>query len=64
MLVFYIKKEVHEKLHGYDTTKFLVEDYDFWLRAYQKFKFVYIPEILYKNKISWKKISSETFRRG
>ena len=45
---FLYKKEVHEKLHGYDTTKFLVEDYDFWLRAYQKFKFVYIPEILYK----------------
>ena len=45
---FLYKKEVHEKLHGYDTTKFLVEDYDFWLRAYQKFKFVYIREILYK----------------
>ena len=38
--VLKLAKEVHEKLHGYDTTKFLVEDYDFWLRAYQKFKSV------------------------
>lgn len=45
---FLYKKEVHEELNGYDTNKFLVEDYDFWLRAYRKFRFAYIPEILYE----------------
>lgn len=39
---------MHESLEGYDVTKFLVEDYDFWLRAYRKFKFVFVPEILYQ----------------
>lgn len=45
---FLYKKEIHLELNGYDTNKFLVEDYDFWLRAYRKFKFTYIPDILYK----------------
>lgn len=45
---FLYKKEVHTNLNGYDVNKFLVEDYDFWLRAYRKFEFVYIPEILYE----------------
>lgn len=45
---FLYKREVHEQLNGYDTNKFLVEDYDFWLRAYEKFKFYYEREILYK----------------
>lgn len=45
---FLYKKEVHDELHGYDVTKFLVEDYDFWLRAYRQFKFYFEPEILYQ----------------
>ncbi len=45
---FLYKKEVHEKLGGYDTNKFLVEDYDFWLRAYKNYKFHFVPDILYQ----------------
>lgn len=45
---FLYKREVHEELKGYDVSKFLVEDYDFWLRAYRKFKFVFVPDILYQ----------------
>lgn len=45
---FLYRRNVHEKLCGYDSTKFLVEDYDFWLRAYRCFKFVYVPEVLYQ----------------
>ncbi len=45
---FLYKKEVHDELNGYDVNKFLVEDYDFWLRAYRKFKFYFEPEILYQ----------------
>ncbi len=44
---FMYRRKVHEELGGYDTSKFLVEDYDFWLRAYEKFKFYFLPEILY-----------------
>lgn len=44
---FMYRREIHEELEGYDETKFLVEDYDFFLRAYEKYKFLYIPEILY-----------------
>lgn len=44
---FMYRRKVQEELHGYDTGKFLVEDYDFWLRAYEKFKFYFLPEILF-----------------
>lgn len=44
---FMYKKEVHINLEGYDEEKFLVEDYDFFLRAYMKYKFKYISESLY-----------------
>lgn len=45
---FMYKREVHETLGGYDVNKFLVEDYDFWLRAYRRYKFLFIPEWLYQ----------------
>lgn len=45
---FLYKREVHEKLNGYDTSKFLVEDYDFWIRAYKLFSFNYIDTPLYQ----------------
>lgn len=45
---FLYKREIHDTLNGYDVTKFLVEDYDFWLRAYRQFNFIFTAEILYK----------------
>ncbi|MGO5306773.1 glycosyltransferase family 2 protein [Agathobacter sp. LCP21S3_B2] len=64
---FLYKKEIHEKLNGYDTNKFLVEDYDFWLRAYRSFKFAYIPEVLYKiryhgNNLGFKRLEDVKLR--
>jgi glycosyltransferase involved in cell wall biosynthesis len=44
---FLYKRDVFEALKGYEENLFLVEDYDFWLRALIKFKFKYIPESLY-----------------
>lgn len=44
---FLYRKMVHEELGGYDTSKFLIEDYDFFRRAYIKWGMGYIPEILY-----------------
>lgn len=48
---FLYKRYVHEMLGGYDVNKFLVEDYDFWIRAYWKFKFYHIDESLYYYRI-------------
>ena len=44
---FLYRKKVHEQLQGYDASKFLIEDYDFFRRAYMQFKFEYIPNVLY-----------------
>ena len=44
---FLYKRQVHEKLGGYDANRFLIEDYDFWLRAYRYFTYKLIPEKLY-----------------
>lgn len=44
---FLYKREVYETLKGYNEDLFLVEDYDFWLRALTIFKFTYAPESVY-----------------
>lgn len=44
---FLYKREIQEILHGYNPDKFLVEDYDFWLRVYWKYNMYHIAESLY-----------------
>lgn len=44
---FMYRREVHELLKGYDVNRFLVEDWDFWLRASMHFKLKPIREDLY-----------------
>ncbi len=45
---FLYKKEVHQKLNGYNPNLFLVEDYDFWIRAaFENFQFYQLKEKLY-----------------
>lgn len=44
---FLYRREVHEKLGGYDESLFLVEDYDFWLRAYRTFTFKSLKDAPY-----------------
>ncbi len=44
---FLYRARVTEALGGYDTQLFGVEDYDFWLRAAQRFTFVAVHEDLY-----------------
>jgi glycosyltransferase involved in cell wall biosynthesis len=41
---FLYKKEVHELNKGYTVSYFLIEDYDFFLRAFIKFNLFYIQE--------------------
>src|SRR3546814_5319748 len=44
---FLYRARVTQALEGYDTGLFGVEDYDFWLRAAQRFRFVALHEDLY-----------------
>jgi glycosyltransferase involved in cell wall biosynthesis len=44
---FMYRRAVHEALNGYDEQLFLVEDYDFWLRASVRFKLMGLDEDLY-----------------
>ncbi len=48
---FLYKRQVHEKLNGYNPDCFLVEDYDFWLRAQRYFHFQLIEESLYSYRV-------------
>ena len=56
---FLYKKKVHQKLKGYDETKFLVEDYDFWLRALRYFQYGFVNEKMYSYRIHDKSLSTE-----
>lgn len=56
---FLYKKEIQEHLKGYNVNKFLVEDYDFWLRVCWKYKMLHISESLYFYRIHAKSLTSE-----
>lgn len=45
---FLYRAAVHTALGGFDETAFLAEDYDFWLRAASRFRFVHVAEDLYR----------------
>jgi len=48
---FLYKKEVFANLSGYDESLFLVEDYDFWLRAAALYPLYHINENLYQYRL-------------
>ena len=56
---FMYKRKVFETLKGFDTSLFLLEDYDFWLRASLKFKFFYLRENLYKYRLHDNSLTSK-----
>ena len=41
---FLYKKEIHFSNNGYNPSAFLIEDYDFFVRAYLKYDFLYLPD--------------------
>lgn len=45
---FLYTHKVYEDIGDYDTDRFLMEDYDYWLRISQKYTIKYIPEVLYE----------------
>ena len=44
---FLYRAEVKDKIGNYNPDKFLVEDYDYWLRIYSRFRMKHICESLY-----------------
>ncbi|MCI8574501.1 MAG: glycosyltransferase [Oscillibacter sp.] len=44
---FMYRREVAETVGGYDPNKFLVEDYDYWLRISFQYSIGRVPELLY-----------------
>ena len=56
---FLYKKEVYVENNGYDEKLFMVEDYDFWLRAFMKHKFFHVSKVLYKYRIHKQSLTHE-----
>ena len=56
---FLYKKEVFTRLNGYDESLFLVEDYDFWLRAAAYYKLYHINENLYRYRLQNQSLTNE-----
>ena len=60
---FMYRRVVHETLRGYDESKPLIEDYDFWLRAARSFRFKQLPMDLYEYRHHPKSLSTQ-YRRA
>ena len=58
---FMYSRVVFEELNGYNEDLFLVEDYDFWLRAFLKFKCSRIDESLYLYRRHGTSLSAQIF---
>lgn len=55
---FLYRASVDKALNGYNDKKFLYEDYDFWLRAYESgIKFYFLNKVLYRYRVHNKSLS-------
>ncbi|MDC9723071.1 MAG: glycosyltransferase [Urechidicola sp.] len=61
---FLYKKEVFDKLSGYDDSLFLLEDYDFWLRASIRFKFFHVNDNLYQYRLHESSLTHKVYKDG
>jgi glycosyltransferase involved in cell wall biosynthesis len=57
------RREVVEYLNGYDES-LAFEDFDFWVRAARKFKFIYSPNVLLKKRSVPDSMSKNQFKRS
>ena len=55
---FLYRRKVQEVLGGYDEALFLVEDYDFWLRAYRQFSFKHLKTAPYFYRVHGESLTS------
>lgn len=56
---FLYKKSVFMDLKGYDESLYLLEDYDFWLRAGARFKFYHLNESIYQYRLHSSSLTSK-----
>lgn len=56
---FLYRKEVFEGLNGYDPELFLIEDYDFWVRALTQYRFFNLDKNLYSYRIHGESLTSK-----
>jgi len=56
---FLYRRAVHEGLNGFDVTRPLVEDYDFWLRAAGRFRFEPVNLDLYEYRLHPRSLSTQ-----
>jgi glycosyltransferase involved in cell wall biosynthesis len=56
---FLYTKKLFISNESYDNKLFLVEDYDFWLRAFMKFDFYHINKTLYKYRVHESSLTSQ-----
>lgn len=55
---FLYRSTLHQELGGYDTSLYLVEDYDFWIRAFRSHRFIHINETHYRYRMHAKSLTS------
>ncbi len=62
---FLYHRKVFESLGGYNTDLFLIEDYDFWVRAYKKgFTWSHLPTSLYDYRTHSQSLSSSSAKKA
>lgn len=57
------RREVVEYLNGYDES-LAYEDFDFWVRASRKYRFIYTPQVLLKKRSVSNSMSKNQFKRS
>lgn len=55
---FMYRREVLDTIGGYDENLFLIEDYDYWIRIWQKFKIGKVDKVLYYTGVSDKTLTA------
>jgi glycosyltransferase involved in cell wall biosynthesis len=55
---FLYRREICETIGGYDASMEMVEDWDYWMRIWLKYKMAHIPQSLYKCRRHPKSLSS------
>lgn len=60
---FLYKREIHRANNGYNPAAFLIEDYDFFVRAFMKFNFFYLrtPQLYYYREHSASLTATQNF---
>ncbi|MAP79618.1 MAG: hypothetical protein CL526_00890 [Aequorivita sp.] len=61
---FLYKRKVYKELKGFDESLFLLEDYDFWLRAWTHFKFYHLDDNLYQYRIHANSLTADIRRNN